>query len=329
MVWSCKAAECGIWGQDDWAGLERDAELPLLTPFLQAMFGKPETQGTPFSKAAAAAVASLPEGFTIQPIEVSKIALQLDKTNKYNNNASAVIKDIMATRGWTGLFIGYFGIQYRQTSWTAAYFATLSSFSKMTKTVIPDDWKMTQNLLGGFAAGMFGAIFNTPGDVIRSAQQKSIMAAAPVKNSFSPGLVMSGVSSFFAMGAKIAAEKGVGGLYSGFSFKALHLGGSGALLAMLIPMFKVQCSPSPQRCFVLPQLVAPFVVLCSAQTTPSTERWEGSKMNQHFSTCTCAHVDVRNHMFNLEECECVRSIGGWVGGYWTPVLSAADTLNYF
>lgn len=204
----------------------------------KAMFGKPETQGTPFSKAAAAAVASLPEGFTIQPIEVSKIALQLDKTNKYNNNASAVIKDIMATRGWTGLFIGYFGIQYRQTSWTAAYFATLSSFSKMTKTVIPDDWKMTQNLLGGFAAGMFGAIFNTPGDVIRSAQQKSIMAAAPVKNSFSPGLVMSGVSSFFAMGAKIAAEKGVGGLYSGFSFKALHLGGSGALLAMLIPMFK-------------------------------------------------------------------------------------------
>lgn len=204
----------------------------------KAMFGKPETQGGPFSKAAAAAVASLPEGFTIQPIEVSKIALQLDKTNKYNNNASAVIKDIMATRGWTGLFIGYFGIQYRQTSWTAAYFATLSSFSKMSKTVVPDDWKMTQNLLGGFAAGMFGAVFNTPGDVIRSAQQKSIMAAAPVKHSFSPGLVMSGVSSFFAMGAKIAAEKGVGGLYSGFSFKALHLGGSGALLAMLIPMFK-------------------------------------------------------------------------------------------
>lgn len=203
------------------------------------MYGVPETKGTVMSKAVAAAIASLPEGFTIQPIEVSKIALQLDKTNKYGNNASAVIKDIMATRGWTGLFIGYFGIQYRQTSWTAAYFATLDFFSQQSKAVVPSDWKMTQNLVGGFAAGMFGAVFNTPGDVIRSAQQKSVMAATPVKHAFSPGLVMTGISNFFAMGSKIAAEKGIGGLYSGFAFKAIHLGGSGALLAMLIPMFKV------------------------------------------------------------------------------------------
>eukprot|EP00286_Rhodomonas_abbreviata_P020067 CAMPEP_0181295364 /NCGR_PEP_ID=MMETSP1101-20121128/4108_1 /TAXON_ID=46948 /ORGANISM="Rhodomonas abbreviata, Strain Caron Lab Isolate" /LENGTH=300 /DNA_ID=CAMNT_0023400111 /DNA_START=18 /DNA_END=920 /DNA_ORIENTATION=- len=204
----------------------------------KAMFGKPETQGTGITKAIAAGVASLPEGFTIQPIEVAKIALQLDKEKKYNNNASAVIKDIMKTRGWTGLFIGYFGIQYRQTSWTAAYFASLKFWSDQSKTFIPADYKMCQNLAGGFAAGMFGAVFNTPGDVIRSSQQKMIMAEAPVKHPFSVGLCVSGVTSFMDMGKTIVAQKGVKGLYSGFGFKALHLGGSGALLAMLIPMFK-------------------------------------------------------------------------------------------
>lgn len=102
----------------------------------KSMFGTPENKGSPATKAAAAAVASLPEGFTIQvldasrstasvenvcsdsmcdiqPLEVAKISLQLDKANKFQNNMTLVMKDIMATRGWTGLFTGYFGIQYR------------------------------------------------------------------------------------------------------------------------------------------------------------------------------------------------------------------------
>jgi len=204
----------------------------------KAMFNRPESKGNPATKAVAAAVASLPEGFTIQPLEVAKICLQLDKTNKYQNNMTNVIKDILATRGWTGLFTGYFGIQYRQTSWTAAYFATLQLFSEQSKAVIPKDMVMLQNLTGGFLAGMFGAIFNTPGDVIRSSSQKAILASTPVKHPFSVGLCASGVSEFFKMGGQIMAKNGIGGLYMGFGFKALHLGGSGALLGALIPMFK-------------------------------------------------------------------------------------------
>ena len=68
-----------------------------------------------------------------------------------------------------GLFVGYFGIQYRQTSWTAVYFATLQAsslsllallaqkvqiltpealqlFSEKSKAVIPKDYVMLQNL---------------------------------------------------------------------------------------------------------------------------------------------------------------------------------------
>ena len=85
------------------------------------------------------------------------------------------------------------------------------------------------------AAGMFGAVFNTPGDVIRSAIQNRFLASEPIPASFQP---VSGIKEFFSMGAEIAGTKGITALWTGFPFKALHLGGSGALLAMLIPFFK-------------------------------------------------------------------------------------------
>eukprot|EP00300_Choanocystis_sp_HF-7_P033115 c4540_g1_i1.p1 GENE.c4540_g1_i1~~c4540_g1_i1.p1 ORF type:complete len:225 (+),score=45.88 c4540_g1_i1:49-723(+) len=92
----------------------------------RAFFGKEQSVGTTFTKGVAAAVASLPEGLTIAPMEVAKIGLQLDKEKRFQNNSMAVVRHIMQTRGWTGLFMGYTGMQYRQTAWTAAYFATLS-----------------------------------------------------------------------------------------------------------------------------------------------------------------------------------------------------------
>lgn len=55
---------------------------------------------------------------------------------------------------------------------------------------------------------MFGAIFNTPGDVIRSSSQKAILASTPVKHPFSVGLCASGVSEFFKMGGQIMAKNG-------------------------------------------------------------------------------------------------------------------------
>lgn len=39
----------------------------------------------------------------------------------------------------------------------------------------------TLQLVGGMAAGMFGAVFNTPGDVIRSTIQKRFLSAEPAK----------------------------------------------------------------------------------------------------------------------------------------------------
>eukprot|EP00729_Bicosta_minor_P021080 gene21080-21034_t len=204
----------------------------------RALYGKNPSEGTVLTKASAAALCSLPEGMSIAPIETAKIGLQLDKTNVYKNNMGKFISSTIAERGWVGLFNGYFGIAYRQTSWTAAYFASLSSFKGLASNVIPDEYVKTQNLAGGMAAGMFGAVFNTPGDVIRSTIQKRFLATAPVKTEFSPALLTGAVKEFVATGAEIAAAKGIQGLWTGFPFKAMHLGGSGALLATLIPIFK-------------------------------------------------------------------------------------------
>lgn len=54
-------------------------------------------------------------------------------------------------RGWTGLFIGYFGIAYRQTSWTAVYFSTIDNFRGVSEMYISN--KKVQTLIGGTCAG--------------------------------------------------------------------------------------------------------------------------------------------------------------------------------
>ena len=52
------------------------------------------------------------------------------------------------------------------------------------------------SLTGGFCAGMFGAVFNTPGDVIRSTIQKRALAEMTLnKVPFSAELMFGGVKS--------------------------------------------------------------------------------------------------------------------------------------
>lgn len=98
----------------------------------------------------------------------------------------------LQTRGWTGLFIGihptsfcktpaiiglilvlragYFGVAYRQTSWTAAYFATLNDFQKASQTVIPDSWVNVQRVLNPFSF-TFGESLTVFAQTIRSLRE--------------------------------------------------------------------------------------------------------------------------------------------------------------
>lgn len=90
------------------------------------------------------------------------------------------------------------------------------------------------NLISGFLAGCFACIPNAPGDVIRSVVQKRLFAE-PDRKAY--GISPGGVLEHVSVAREIVSSRGVTALYSGFAFKALHLGGSGALMAMFVPIF--------------------------------------------------------------------------------------------
>jgi len=207
----------------------------------RAMYDKDPSKGSGITRAIAGAVCSIPETISIVPIEMSKIGLQLDKENKFKNKGVAAIQHIYRTQGLMGLMTSYAGVQYRQASWTGAYFGSLNYFTdKVNSAQMAIIGKKSDNasqLLGGFAAGVFGAVFNTPGDVVRTVIQKRAFEEV-TKPKITPAYLWSGVTALFVVGSEIVAKKGVKGLYFGFGFKAIHLGGSGALLATLVPGFK-------------------------------------------------------------------------------------------
>jgi len=84
----------------------------------EKMWNKPTSKGTPIEKGLAGAVAVIPEVATITTLELAKIGLQLDKEKKYNNSATALVKDVYKRGGFTACMCGWQGVQARQTLWT-------------------------------------------------------------------------------------------------------------------------------------------------------------------------------------------------------------------
>eukprot|EP01059_Diplonema_ambulator_P027805 TRINITY_DN46487_c0_g1_i1.p1 TRINITY_DN46487_c0_g1~~TRINITY_DN46487_c0_g1_i1.p1 ORF type:complete len:335 (+),score=87.65 TRINITY_DN46487_c0_g1_i1:59-1006(+) len=235
--------------QRTWSRISKFFMFPVLH---RQMWALEPSQGTPFTKGSAAMVATLPEMWTCTPFETAKVALQLDSTNRFKNSAMGVAKWIYREQGWKGLYCGYAGLQYRQACWTSIYFATVDDVTKRTKTGIEQltgsngsAVQRTSAVVGGFLAGTLGAVINTPGDVVRTNVQKQEMAkwlsppaSGVPKYSFGPSYVWSGVTVSVDVANQIVRTSGVGGLWKGFMFKTVHLGGGGALLNLLIPVFK-------------------------------------------------------------------------------------------
>lgn len=204
--------------------------------FLEKGFGKTASKASPLEKGIAGALATVPEILLISPMEVAKIGLQLDRENKFKNNSIEFIKHIHKTKGFSGLYSGWTGMQWRQCWWTGTYFATLSSWKKAIepplKKVGCGDGIAT--LTSGFLAGVFASIPNAPGDVVRSVVQKKLFEN-PDRKAY--GISPKGVMEHVTVTKEIIQSRGIKGLYAGFTFKALHLGGSGALMAFFVPFF--------------------------------------------------------------------------------------------
>jgi len=194
-------------------------------------------KGNPGTKGAAGAAATIPEVIIISPLENLKLAEQLDKDKRFNGMVD-VFQHITKTRGIAGLYTGYIGMQIRQCMWTGGFFLSLDVFKGVAANATSN--KMAQDVFGGFLAGVFGTTLNCWTDVCRSVIQKNAIEAtfkpeAPVPSAFD--MVLNPVP-FFGQANKILAESGIGGLYSGYGIKCVHLGGSGAILAVLMPRFK-------------------------------------------------------------------------------------------
>jgi solute carrier family 25 2-oxodicarboxylate transporter 21 len=203
----------------------------------QSMFGRAEAKGNPGTKGAAGACATIPEVIIISPLENLKLAEQLDTAKRFNGMMDT-FKHITNTRGIAGLYTGYIGMQIRQCMWTGGFFLSLDVFKGVAANATSS--KLGQDVLGGFFAGAFGTCLNCWTDVCRSVIQKNAIEAtfkpdAPVPSAFD--MVLNPVP-FFSQANKIFSERGIGGLYSGFGIKCVHLGGSGAILAVLMPRFK-------------------------------------------------------------------------------------------
>jgi len=202
----------------------------------KSLYGKPETQGTPVSKGLAGAIGTVPEVIAISPLENIKLAAQLDKEGKFKGSAD-IAKHILRTRGLNGLMIGYAGMQVRQCLWTGGFFLTLDVYKGAVAGVVSN--KLAQDVTSGFLAGATGTALNCWTDVCRSVIQKKALA-----DTFNPEIARPSLLTiyspgpFFAEAASIYGSKGMGGLYAGVGPKMVHLGGSGAILAVLMPRFK-------------------------------------------------------------------------------------------
>lgn len=129
-------------------------------------------------------------------------------------------------------------MQIRQMLWTFGFFYTLDMYKGALRSpgVLPN---LGVDVLGGFFAGASGVALNCWCDVCRSVVQKKALAATFDPAAARPG-AFEGLNPgpFFGEAANLIKERGIGGLYAGVGPKMVHLGGSGAILAVLMPRFK-------------------------------------------------------------------------------------------
>merc|ERR1712127_761778 len=202
----------------------------------KAIYGKPETQGTPISKGLAGAIGTVPEVIAISPLENIKLAAQLDKEGRFKGSAD-IARHILKTRGFSGLMTGYAGMQVRQCLWTGGVFMSLDWYKAQVKKGINDP--LVADVVSGFFAGATGVAFNCWTDVCRSIVQKEALAAT-----FNPeiprpsALAPLNPGPFFSQASTLLSTRGMAGMYAGVGPKMVHLGGGGALLAVLMPRFQ-------------------------------------------------------------------------------------------
>lgn len=206
----------------------------------QSMFDQSEKLGTPVTKGVAGALATIPEVLVISTFENAKLAGQLDKDGRFKGT-SDIIRHLYRTRGIPGLFTCYSGMQIRQMLWSGGFFGSLDLSRSYTNQIFGPS--VISDVAAGFIAGVVGTTINCWTDVVRTNIQKAAIndtfnpEIKPL-SSFNPKLYISSLTHFASVTRQIHATRGLSGLYLGYGIKAFYLGGSGAMLSVLVPRFK-------------------------------------------------------------------------------------------
>lgn len=208
--------------------------FPVAHRFLLDFMDVSESAGT---RAIAGAAATVPEIALITPLEVAKLALQLDAVGqkRFANSMGKATRALIDVAGPSALYCGHFALQMRQAVWTSVYFASIPMFvGLLSHSNQPPSATVTG--FAGLFAGILGALVNNPIDVCRSVAQKQALSkwvfgsSALGTDSYVPY-----VGSTFAACRRVVTQNGIQGLWAGSAFKAMHLGLGGALMAVLQP----------------------------------------------------------------------------------------------
>ena len=194
------------------------------------LYDRAPAAGSAASRAAAGALATVPEMALCTPLETGKLALQLDALKAapaFDNQLQKAAAALTAAAGPAALYAGYCALQCRQAVWTAVYFASRPAFAEAFGA-LPG-----ATFCAGLGAGVLGAVANCPFDVCRSVAQKELIGAW-----VSGGDAVArapGLAHALAAGRSVVSARGARGLWAGVGFKSLHLGCGGALMAVLQP----------------------------------------------------------------------------------------------
>jgi hypothetical protein len=233
------------------ATLARGIKFTGLNPIHNAVFGGEFKNGSIATKGFAGSMSTIAEIVVCSPFENVKLAEQLAKDPALKipkgqfQTSMGIARHLIRQGGAWSLWTGYAGMQGRQMLWSGVYFATVDSCKTTVNTASPYTPTAINNLVGGFLAGSFAALFSCPLDVCRTSIQKMQLSLV-----FQPGSNRStGKMTFWDVtggdcsrilheGKAIVGRAGLGGLWAGIGPKMAYLGGGGAILAWIMPVLK-------------------------------------------------------------------------------------------
>ena len=227
------------------ATLARGVKFSGLGPIHTTLFGRDFEKGSVLSRSIAGSLATIAEIALCSPFENVKLAEQLAKDPALNiqlrGGSTGIGQYIINQRGPWALWTGYAGMQGRQMLWSGVYFGTVNKFVAGVDALSPHTPSVLNKLLGGFFAGSFAAVFSCPFDVCRTGIQKAQLAAVFQRSSATKmtawDVSAGDTAAIVREGRAITARVGWGGLWAGIGPKMAYLGGGGAILAWIMPVF--------------------------------------------------------------------------------------------